>query len=614
MVEKIKRDVRITTIYEGTSEIMEMTIGRDRWQQHLKTRGQHYHELARELEALAGAPPDVGAGVAALALHALAEVLERCRVGRLTRHQHVLFRARRADRLSPRARRASPSAPRAPRKGELPDKADRRFDADGAGGDEPRLRARRGARRWPRTACVGRGARRRTDAATCRPSKRALGCAGDPRAQAGLIADMDLVADVLYGRVTRGACRRAPGRRTNRSGHPWMTRSPRVAVVGVGAILPDAPDAAAFWENVNERSVQHHRGPARPLGPGALLRPRPERARQDLLEDRRLGPRVRVGPDEVAACRSRRGSPTRWTTARSGRSPAPREALADYGWPGAAARPRPDGGDPRQRDGGREALPHLAADRTSRCSRASWTELRPSRPCPPRRARRSSPSRTSRSRSAFPEITEDTMPGELANIIAGRVANLFNLHGPNYITDAACASAMAAIERRHRRTRRAASSTPSSPAASTATWAPPTFVKFCKIGALSATGTRPYADGADGFVMGEGAAFFLLKRLADAERDGDRIYAVHPRHRRLERRQGQGHHRAQPGRASGSRSGAPGERGARPGDRVALEAHGTSTRVGDVVEVESLAEVFGAAGLAGPDRSRSARSSRTSAI
>ncbi len=55
---------------------------------------------------------------------------------------------------------------------------------------------------------------------------------------------------------------------------------------------------------------------------------------------------------------------------------------------------------------------------------------------------------------------------------------------------------------------------------------PSTFVKFCKIGALSATGTRPYAEGADGFVMGEGAATFLLKRLADAERDGDKIYAV----------------------------------------------------------------------------------------
>src|SRR5215471_8953624 len=50
MVEKIRRDVRITTIYEGTSEIMEMTISRDRWQLHLKTRGDHYHEQARQLE------------------------------------------------------------------------------------------------------------------------------------------------------------------------------------------------------------------------------------------------------------------------------------------------------------------------------------------------------------------------------------------------------------------------------------------------------------------------------------------------------------------------------------------------------------------------------------
>jgi acyl transferase domain-containing protein len=40
----------------------------------------------------------------------------------------------------------------------------------------------------------------------------------------------------------------------------------------------------------------------------------------------------------------------------------------------------------------------------------------------------------------YPEITEDTMPGELSNVMAGRVANLFNLRGPNFTTDAACAS------------------------------------------------------------------------------------------------------------------------------------------------------------------------------
>src|ERR1022692_3300427 len=45
-----------------------------------------------------------------------------------------------------------------------------------------------------------------------------------------------------------------------------------------------------------------------------------------------------------------------------------------------------------------------------------------------------------------PDVTEDTMPGELANCIAGRIANVFNFHGPNYVVDAACASAMAAIK------------------------------------------------------------------------------------------------------------------------------------------------------------------------
>lgn len=92
MVEKIKRDVRITTIYEGTSEIMEMTIARDRWQCHLKTRGDYYNDWAAELEALHSQEPDSGAGIAALAARALAHLLERCRLDRLTRQQHILFR------------------------------------------------------------------------------------------------------------------------------------------------------------------------------------------------------------------------------------------------------------------------------------------------------------------------------------------------------------------------------------------------------------------------------------------------------------------------------------------------------------------------------------------
>lgn len=92
MVEKIKRDVRITTIYEGTSEIMEWTIARDRWQLHLKSRGQYYLDWAARSDARHAQSPNVGAGLAAMALRSLAALLERARLDRLTRNQHVLFR------------------------------------------------------------------------------------------------------------------------------------------------------------------------------------------------------------------------------------------------------------------------------------------------------------------------------------------------------------------------------------------------------------------------------------------------------------------------------------------------------------------------------------------
>jgi alkylation response protein AidB-like acyl-CoA dehydrogenase len=91
-VEKIKRDVRITCIYEGTSEILEWTIARDRWQFHLKTRGAYYNDWAAKLDQLHRSGPDSGAATAAAAMRALAVILERCRLDRLTRNQHVLFR------------------------------------------------------------------------------------------------------------------------------------------------------------------------------------------------------------------------------------------------------------------------------------------------------------------------------------------------------------------------------------------------------------------------------------------------------------------------------------------------------------------------------------------
>ena len=201
MVEKIKRDVRITTIYEGTSEIMEMTISRDRWQLHLKTRGQYYDEQAKKSEALHANHPEVGADVAALALHALAEVMEKARLARLTRYQHILLRLGEliayAECTGSLSRRAALMADN-----KLNEKSNRRFDAAALAAlarvfaREAALKVAEEGLRW----IAGAGG---VGAAAVSAFETSLGLPAIHRAQVGLIADMDYVADVLYGRLSK---------------------------------------------------------------------------------------------------------------------------------------------------------------------------------------------------------------------------------------------------------------------------------------------------------------------------------------------------------------------------------------------------------------------------
>jgi len=207
MVEKISRDVRITTIYEGTSEIMEMTISRDRWQLHLKTRGQHYHEQARKFETLHASQPTVGADMAALALHALAEVMERARIGRLTRHQHILLRLgewiAHAECAGSLARRAALAA-----QGKLNEKTSQRFDAEALAAlsrifaREAALKVAEQGLRWVTGAASEDQPLSETEMTAF---ERAVGLPAIHRGQAGLMADMDYIGDVLYGRVAKRA-------------------------------------------------------------------------------------------------------------------------------------------------------------------------------------------------------------------------------------------------------------------------------------------------------------------------------------------------------------------------------------------------------------------------
>jgi alkylation response protein AidB-like acyl-CoA dehydrogenase len=199
MVEKIKRDVRITTIYEGTSEIMEMTIARDRWQEHLKTRGGYYHAQAGELEALHGKHPEVGGDVVAMGFHALAEVMEAARSARLTRNQHVLFRIGEiiayvecAGALAAKAAAVADGTALA--------KIDDRFDGAALAAIS-RCFAREAAHqaaeiglRW----VVAAGDYSHDEATAL---SKVVGAGAVRQAQHGLLDDMQLVADALYAGI-----------------------------------------------------------------------------------------------------------------------------------------------------------------------------------------------------------------------------------------------------------------------------------------------------------------------------------------------------------------------------------------------------------------------------
>ncbi|WP_428054258.1 SDR family NAD(P)-dependent oxidoreductase [Candidatus Avelusimicrobium facis] len=194
-------------------------------------------------------------------------------------------------------------------------------------------------------------------------------------------------------------------------------------------------------------------------------------------------------------------------------------------------------------------------------------------------------------RQKFTPITEDSMPGELANVIAGRLANVFDVHGTNFTVDAACATSLAAVDQAVNGLREG-NFDMAIVGGVDQMMSPSAYIKFCKIGALSEHGSCPFDAKADGFVMAEGAGTVILKRLSDAVKDGDKVYAVI---------------RAVGASSDGKGKGitAPNPKGQKiavektfeqldytPGDVGLIEAHGTSTRVGDAVELNALYDIF----------------------
>ncbi len=186
-------------------------------------------------------------------------------------------------------------------------------------------------------------------------------------------------------------------------------------------------------------------------------------------------------------------------------------------------------------------------------------------------------------------------PGVLGNMAAAAVAQELDLHGPAFTTDAACASALVALDDAVSALRSGRIDAALAGGAYLQL-SPEHYVAFTRIGAMSPSGRcRPFDASADGFVQGDGVAMLLLKRLDDALADGDRVYAVI--HGVAVNNDGRGDGPMAPvqsGQEDVIRL-AWRDAGLDPARASHVETHGTGTAVGDVCEVHGLKSVFAGA-------------------
>ncbi|MCC7040982.1 MAG: SDR family NAD(P)-dependent oxidoreductase [Burkholderiales bacterium] len=392
--------------------------------------------------------------------------------------------------------------------------------------------------------------------------------------QIAALRDAVLPVAQLHADVADGAQAHLDALSTRQAPAPSeITRD--VAIVGMAAIMPGAPDLETFWSNIvhgvnSIREVPTERwraeaffdpastnGEMTPSKWGGFLDPYPFDPLPYGIPPRSL---AAIEPVQLLALE------------------ASRRALDDAGY----------GAEGREFDRDTAAVIFGAEAGTDLASaygfRALWRQYVGE--LPPELA------------GALPSMTEDSFPGILANVIAGRVANRLDLGGSNYTVDAACASSLAAVDVACKELVSGSSDMVVCGGADMHN-SIVDYLAFSSVHALSPTGQcRTFDAAADGIALGEGVAAIVLKRLADAERDGDRIYAVikgvggasdgkslgltAPRAQGQQRTLERAYRRA----------------GVSPRAVGLVEAHGTGTVVGDRTELETLNRFFGEAGVA----------------
>ncbi len=199
-------------------------------------------------------------------------------------------------------------------------------------------------------------------------------------------------------------------------------------------------------------------------------------------------------------------------------------------------------------------------------------------------------------KDAFPHTTEDSFPGILANVIAGRITNRLDLGGRNFTVDAACASSLAAIDLACQELILGKSDMVLAGGADLHN-SINDYLMFSSTHALSRKGRCATFDSqADGIALGEGVAVLVLKRYDDAMRDGDRIYSVIKGVGGSS--DGKGLGLTAPRKIGQVRAleRAYNQSGISPAKVGLVEAHGTGTVVGDRTELSALTNLFSRSG------------------
>lgn len=365
-----------------------------------------------------------------------------------------------------------------------------------------------------------------------------------------------------------------------------MTRpSPPIAVVGLSALFPDSDGPGAFWRN-----VAGGRDSIREVPPGYWLA-------QDFYS-----------PEILA--------PLKIYTTRGGFMPEVAFDPAAFGLPAAILKStdsiqflalqvarrllddtlsfREGRVDPA-RTGvvlGMAAATELICEMVAKMQRPVWHKVMREHGLPESLA----DSICKGIENEYVPWSTSTFPGLLSNVAAGRISNRFGLGGINCVVDAACASSMAALDMAVKSLAEGDSDLVIAGGAD-ALNAEFIFMCFCRSLVMSPTGDcRPFSRDADGTLLGEGVGMLALRRLEDAERDGDAIYAVI-----------RGVGAASDGRCKSvyattvagqalALGRAYGKADVGPETVELVEAHGTGTRAGDAVEIAALAQVFAGSG------------------